>query len=428
MFEKIWGMINNYYFFIIAIPCMSMFPFKFKKKYKIGAILIAILITSFLWGCTRNLIIRKSIFHTFGVNQSFYIIYIICACCILYSGNPYSMILTVLLSMSLALQCGFIFGNCIELAGGNNYEMKWIILRDILGYGMFLLYYFILWKHYKLTSFYMDRLDHIILIVTALINFLFTCLFSHVLELGSISSIMCYMTCLFLTCSVTFLIFRFTQKYQQFLEQQAVIQDMKLSENILSQIQVQNSQMKELKHELSNYFIYAKYLLEKKEYKDLSNYLADLSKSSVLETRVIITNNLIVNSILNQKNAYAKILGIKTEFQIALPDSLGIDDLTLCSLLGNILDNAIEACKNQEDSFIHFYMWTDNNHLIIKSENSTAYDILKENSHLFTTKKDADFHGNGFRILKRIIKQYNGILHYEMVNPNCFSINIVLEI
>lgn len=430
MLGKIWGWINPYYYFIIAIPCMSMFPFRFRKKYKTAAIILAVLASSLLLTVTQNLLLEQ--FHFTGripflVDQTIYTICIICACCIIYKGNPYSIILTVILAMSLAAQCGFIFGTCIELVIGKGYGIEWIILRDILGYGAFALYYFTLWKYVKLTSFYLAEKDHLLLIGTACINYLFTCYFTKIFQYRHLSMILFYLVCLFLTCSITFLIFSFTRKHQNFLEQQAIIQDMKLSENTLSQIQMQASQMKELKHELSNYIIYAAQLLQNKEYDTLSDYLSQLSNSSLPKVQTIVTGNQVLNAVLNQKIDYAKSLGIHTDFQVRLSQVLTIDDLTLCSLLGNLLNNAIEASKDMENAFIHFYMWTDKDRLLIKAENSTMYDVLKKNPYLLTTKKEADYHGNGMIILKKIVRQYNGTLHYEMTTPNSFSIQIILS-
>lgn len=57
MFGRIRRMVNPHYYFIIAIPCMSMFSFRFKKKYKIPAILLAVFAASILRIFTRAILI-----------------------------------------------------------------------------------------------------------------------------------------------------------------------------------------------------------------------------------------------------------------------------------------------------------------------------------------------------------------------------------
>ena len=437
LFTTIWELINPHFYLIIAIPCMSMFPFRYSRRRKALCITLTVLLSSAVRYCAQLFIVdffRDSAWWpSFLLDQTIYTLCLILACLILYKGNPFSMILTILLAMSLAAQCGFIIGGSLEYWIGPGYFPEYffrlVILRDILGYGAFAAYYLLLWKYSNLTSFYLNRRDHLILLFAALATYLLTCSFTNIFALSNPVSILFYAACLFSTCSTTFLIFRFTKEQQNIQEQQLLLQDMKLSENTLDQMKETEVQMRELKHELTNYFIYAEELARKGEMEELTQYLSSLTNtvlSSLAST--VLTNHPVIDAILNQKNAYAKSLGIDIEMNVSLPDTLAMDNRTLCSLFGNLLNNAIEACKGQKHPFIRLNVCPIKSYLVFRTDNSVTYDVLKNNPELLSTKEDANNHGIGTKVLRKIAEQYDGILSYEMTSPTCFTVQVLLKL
>lgn len=431
MFDLIWNTINHYFYIIVAIPCMSIFPFRFQKKYKIFFIFMGLFVACAMKYVTEN-VLHYFFFGTvwwpnYLWDQLIHIIYITLICSILYKGNFFSRLLTIFLSMSLSSQFGCIVGGIMSLYR-EAYTIGMLVLRDILGYSVYGLFYFILWKYLHIVAFNLSNRDHFILLIVSLINFLLTSCFTSIFPLGHPSSIPFYVACLFTTLSIAFLIFLFTRDHLKVQEQQLMIQEIKLSENTYAQMQETAAQMREIKHELSNYFIYAQQLLEDGDYEMLEEHISTVINANIPLTEAVSTNNAVVNSIVNQKNAYARSLNICTDFHVVLPDTLPIDNLTFCTIFGNLLNNAIEACRMQENAFIRLDVHPVKNYLSFRVDNSVPHDILKENPHLHTTKEDAVNHGNGIQIMKKIVQKYDGMMHYEMSGPNCFSIQLMLKI
>lgn len=433
----IWESINPHFYLIIVIPCMSMFPFRYHPTKKVLYIILAVLTASAVRYSIQFFIINyfqnSSWWPSFLLDQTVYTLCLILACLILYKGNPLSMVLTILLSMSLAAQCGFIIGGSMECLIGPNYFpeyfFKFTIPRDILGYSSFAAYFLILRKHSNLTSFYLNRRDHLILLFTALAIYLLTCSSTNSFKLNNPVSILFYTACLFATCSTTFLIFRFTKEQQNMQEQQLIIRDMELSENTLSQMKETEARMRELKHELTNYFIYAEELARKGNVNELIQYLSALTNTAFMSIdSAVLTNRPVINTILTQKKAYAKSLGIDIEMNVSLPEAFNIDDLTLCSLFGNLLNNAIEACQGQNHPFIRLNARSVKSYLVFRTDNSVTHDILKGNPELLSTKADAKNHGIGMKVLQRTAKQYNGMVTYEMTSPTCFTVQVLLKL
>ena len=86
----------------------------------------------------------------------------------------------------------------------------------------------------------------------------------------------------------------------------------------------------------------------------------------------------------------------------------------MCNLLGNMLDNAIEAaqeCKTEKRS-IELNISSLSNRLIVIVRNSINHTILSENPNLVTSKHDKSEHGYGIKTIKSITEKYDGTIDF----------------
>ena len=432
-YREFWYPLSLILFHLVTLPSMSMFPLRFRvRRWQKALIIVAAAVLSGLFSLLlRDLLTLLQ--QTFGFHGSYFqsqlrhLIAMVVFCSIVYNGNFYSMLLAMILALSLAGQAGFVYGSLITMICGENYSNGWIIVRDILGYGTFALYYWVLRRYSNVTSFYLSVRDHLILIVIVFFHFFISCFSVRYLD-STLSMLLFYSVCSFATIAITFLLFRFTKEHEDSLRQQILLQDMKLSESALSQMQEASAQMKEMRHELGNHFIYIESLVEQEHYDELREYLHTMDAWSEEAAQTVTTANPVVNSIINQKLSYARSLGMTTQASVVLPEQLPLDDLTLCSLLGNLLNNAIDACQGQTEPVISIQIYPLKGYLIFRIENSVTYDVLKDNPQLQSTKADAENHGIGLRVARRIVKENNGILHYEMSAPERFCVQVMLQI
>ncbi len=83
----------------------------------------------------------------------------------------------------------------------------------------------------------------------------------------------------------------------------------------------------------------------------------------------------------------------------------------MCSLLGNIFDNAIEACRKvDEASEIYVDIHQRKGYINIIVKNTIQSPILKDNPELRTTKRQKDIHGYGIKAVKDIVERHNGMM------------------
>lgn len=129
---------------------------------------------------------------------------------------------------------------------------------------------------------------------------------------------------------------------------------------------------------------------------------------------VIDTGNDFVNAILNAKLSEAKHRGI-TVLCTADKNAAGIDEVDLCNLLGNMLDNSIESCEKCRDKqrVIEIQIRLCRNKYLIDVENTAPENAFENNKLLSTTKENKDRHGYGIKSIKSIAEKYNGMVSFS---------------
>ncbi len=106
----------------------------------------------------------------------------------------------------------------------------------------------------------------------------------------------------------------------------------------------------------------------------------------------------------------------------------GINEQDMCTILGNLLDNAIESCRQcDHEKYINLKILQNKEYILIVVKNSTINKKLNYNgSALKTSKKDKESHGIGTQIINDIACKYNGNVQYEIIG-NQFISSVMLE-
>ncbi|WP_124065310.1 ATP-binding protein [Clostridium sp. E02] len=214
------------------------------------------------------------------------------------------------------------------------------------------------------------------------------------------------------------------KRKNQVLEQSILLYDIYIKEN--------ESSVKELrrtKHDFKNYIIYLKKLLGEQKYDELETCFEKIILEEPFQNlHIANTNNLVIDALVNYK--YTLAINNKIDFIIKLdvPTSVPFDSTDLCVILGNALDNAIEAnirVKSGE-RFIKLRMKLDLSNLIISVENSFDGKIRKnKQGKILTLKEDIENHGIGIDSICKAAEKYHGYVTTECEN-NIFKLKIVL--
>ena len=174
--------------------------------------------------------------------------------------------------------------------------------------------------------------------------------------------------------------------------------------------------LRRMRHDMANAYILEMSYLENKQYDILMEYYRDRIGEIKKQEGRIHTGNIAVDSILNYKLEIAKRLQIRVEETIEIADKIMIGDFDLNILIGNLLDNAIEAVKelNSEKRQIQLIVKTDKTAFLFGIKNPYEGKRSKNEAGDFLTgKTDKIYHGLGLGEVKRIVKKYKGKLLIE---------------
>lgn len=202
---------------------------------------------------------------------------------------------------------------------------------------------------------------------------------------------------------------------------------LELQEDNLRELEEKYDETAKIRHDIKNHISCALTMAEQTEHETLIEYLRDLSEEkTVLVDNYVKTNRKVLNAVINTKYKIAKIKGI--DIQCVVMDELNnISNLDISVLLSNLLDNAIEACeKNKRSSEIKLKMWSDAGYYCIELSNTVESDVLVDNPHLLTSKKDKQLHGIGLRSVHAIVDKYNGMINFYQ-RSNKFYVYVSLN-
>ncbi len=138
------------------------------------------------------------------------------------------------------------------------------------------------------------------------------------------------------------------------------------------------------------------------------------------------TGNMGLDAILNSKLAIAEKHGIEVKCDADVPSELVISQIDLCVILGNLIDNALEACDKLADferRFMRIYICTWKKQLYISVTNATA-ERTRRNISDFTGKK-VGRHGNGLKRIDYTVEKCGGCVNRKN-EPGVFATEIML--
>ena len=138
------------------------------------------------------------------------------------------------------------------------------------------------------------------------------------------------------------------------------------------------------------------------------------------------TENDIVNAVINSKLSAARSFGIEAAC-LSVSSFDEVDDMDLCRLLSNMLENAITACNSSQrgDKQIYLKISSDAYKYIFHLKNTIDDSVLKKNPTLKTTKKEKSSHGYGTKIIRDIARKYHGKCDfYEEDEFFCCSVTL----
>ncbi|MCM1232175.1 MAG: GHKL domain-containing protein [Ruminococcus flavefaciens] len=180
----------------------------------------------------------------------------------------------------------------------------------------------------------------------------------------------------------------------------------------LGEVQGIYREMRGYKHDFHHHLQTLKGQLEAEETERALAYIEQLDQQLMHVDTLLKTGNISLDAILSAKLAQARAAGIEVTVKANVPDGLLLSDLELSILVGNLLDNAVEACGNAEEPrFIRLYMGMKGKMLYFSMLNSAGEKKEKKGSFFDSRKEGA--HGFGLRRVEAILREHGGWCKYN---------------
>ena len=196
------------------------------------------------------------------------------------------------------------------------------------------------------------------------------------------------------------------ERVRQFFEKQQKAHHYALQEEYYQQLQDKQAETRALWHDLN------KYLRAAKTETQSAQALEQLESMLNSATQIVDVGNRVLNVILNEYTQMAKATGIDLRLKVQVPAELPVAVADLYILIGNTMDNAMEACNAlpPDQRVIDLLLRTQNDILYYKLVNPYSSDQPKRESD--------PMHGHGLQNVRRCVEKYNGVL--DLIKENGF--------
>lgn len=191
----------------------------------------------------------------------------------------------------------------------------------------------------------------------------------------------------------------------------------------------QSVSIRRFKHDMSNHIGAIRELASQEKLDAVKEYIEKIWNVQSEFDLTIHTGDSFLDVIINYYSYLAQSENIKFEISGQLTQELPLEMIDITTMIGNILQNAIEAAETSDAPFIKVELIEHKTEIFILVKNSTAQKGSIKGRLIETSKADKDNHGFGLKNVQTVIEKYHGECYMEFVKEDSrsfFTINISL--
>ena len=297
----------------------------------------------------------------------------------------------------------------------NNYSFMFILTCvsiTILG-----IEYIFLKNHHKYT-YQLSGYSILTSFLCSLVTFVMINVILKYYVLGMISYFLCiaiiFVFIFFLSLVVSLCVSN-AKYYEKNLEQSLRLEAYDYEDKYIDAITERTVEYNKLRHDMKNHFDIVERMINTSHIQEAKDYMEQISFDQ--GEHYVHVNHLVLNYILSNKTKLAKSHGIDLCSVIIGKPVTFIADVDYSILVGNLLDNAIEATIEAKENEVNLCLSFYEDRFVIEVKNCVV--DKPKSKQLLTNKKDKSKHGIGLKNIKDIVEKYNGQDVIE-VNGNVF--------
>lgn len=225
-----------------------------------------------------------------------------------------------------------------------------------------------------------------------------------------------------------FMVIRLSKANSAKVEYELQMIDLNYKKQYAENIKSQHEEIRRIRHDMKqSYQVLQQFVVENK-FNELAEYLPQICEQINKISSAVDTNHSIINAILNTKLSFAKNQGIKTLCSsVKQIHAEKIEEIDLCHLIGNMMDNAIEATlkiSSEKTKYVEVSIIERNAMILITVRNS--YEDVLIDEGLNTSKNNKANHGFGIKTIRKIAKKYQGSADFY-IEGDLFCCSVMLQ-
>lgn len=205
-------------------------------------------------------------------------------------------------------------------------------------------------------------------------------------------------------------------------------QQLELCERHQREIELSILQIRDIKHNMKNNLNAILAYIENRDYERATQFINEIMESSGMGLmKISNTGNVVIDSLINYWSTVAEKYGINFITEFYIPMQIPFKGVDLCLILGNALENAVEATRCSEYmKYIQIGIRYDKENLLLSVKNSfDGYVKRNKYGKLKSAKIDVENHGIGLETIHRITERYQGTVIVDVVE-NDFTLKVLL--
>lgn len=194
-----------------------------------------------------------------------------------------------------------------------------------------------------------------------------------------------------------------------------------------SELNAKIQEARTIRHDLRQHMHILNALVQEKNISELKKYFESYNTTLSLEAPLTYCENYAIDALLQYYGQSCKENKIHYQVSFSLPPKLQVTDTDLCIILGNLIENAVEACMraSQTESFISITSELRGNSFLILIKNSFEGEIRTHKNRLLSSKRNAL--GIGTFSVSSLVERYGGMISFE-TEENVFMVSLILPL
>lgn len=170
---------------------------------------------------------------------------------------------------------------------------------------------------------------------------------------------------------------------------------------------------KRFRHDFKSHMAMAKQLYEEGKREEFEAYFHKMTEQIAAIGNRVTVNNDIADAIINRYYDEAALAGITMEVEGHFPGECYVSAYDLCTVLSNLLSNAIDAEKEAGGKTIYCGVRYDETQILIVVKNDYVNPIKRTDNRFVSTKGDLRHQGFGIANINEVVRKNNGHIFYD---------------